>query len=115
MKKRFIAVLIFVILLSVGSSRAIAGDYNAAEKLGRGIANFFTGWVEIPAEFGRVIEKKGDLAAVFVAPFTGIAKAIGRTAVGLYDALTFPIPFPSGYKPVIEPEFVLQDTDSVSY
>ncbi len=111
MNKHLIIVLIFIFLMSVTGTQAIAGDYNAAEKLGRGIANFFTGWVEIPAEFGRVIEKKGDLAAVFVAPFTGIAKAIGRTAVGLYDALTFPIPFPSGYKPVIEPEFVLQNTD----
>ena len=112
MKKGLIAALIFAcFLLSVAVSSAQAGEYNAAEKLGRGVANFFTGWVEIPAEVGRVIQKKGDLAAVFVAPFTGIVKAIGRTAVGIYDTLTFPIPFPAGYKPVIEPEFVLENTD----
>lgn len=108
MRKRFMIVLIFVFLLAADAE---AGDYNAASKLGRGVANFFTGWVEIPAEVGRIIQKKGDLAAVFVAPFTGFVKAVARTAVGLYDALTFPLPLPSGYKPVIEPEFVLQNTD----
>lgn len=108
-KNLFIAVLILVFLLSLGSVPAIADDYNAAEKLGRGLANILTGWVEIPAEVGRQIEKKGDLAAVFVGPILGFCKAIGRTAVGFYDTITFPVPLPSGYKPVIEPEFVLEE------
>lgn len=115
MKRKFITVLIPVILLLIGNSPAIANDYTAAEKLGRGVANFFTGWVEIPVEFGRIIEKKGDLAALFIAPFTGLVKAVARTAAGLYDALSFPFPLPSGYKPIIEPEFVLQNTESLKY
>ncbi len=108
MKRVIFLVMAAVILCTVAAVPAHAKD-NPATKLGRGLANFLTGWVEIPAEIGRQVEKKGEFAAIFVGPVLGFCKAIGRTAVGVYDALTFPIPFPAEYKPVIEPEFVLQD------
>jgi len=108
MKKELSIMLVAAILLSVTLPPCYAG--NAAEKLGRGFANIFTGWLEIPAEIGRKMEKKGELAAIFVSPFTGLCKAIARTCVGVYDMVTFPIPFPRGYAPVIQPEFVLQNS-----
>lgn len=81
-----------------------AGD--PIEKLGRGITNIGTGWVEIPKQIRRSTEESGDMAGVVVGPLKGIAKAIGRTLAGIYEVVTFLIPLPRRYEPLIEPEYV---------
>ncbi|MDD4907763.1 MAG: exosortase system-associated protein, TIGR04073 family [Candidatus Omnitrophica bacterium] len=93
-----------VIALAFYSTGTYAGD--PIRKLGRGVANIATGWAEIPAEIFRESDREGDVAGMFAAPFKGIAKAIGRTAVGAYEIVTFIIPLPRFYEPVIEPEFI---------
>lgn len=85
----------------------------AVSKLGRGIINIFTGWVEVPK---RVIETSHDSGAA--AGWTwGLLRGVGhgfiRTAAGFYELVTFPFPAPPDYEPVIQPEFVfLQETAS---
>ena len=96
--------LLSLVALAFYSSQTYAGD--PIRKLGRGIANIATGWAEIPAEIFRESGNEGDAAAMFAAPFKGLAKAIGRTAVGAYEVVTFIIPLPRFYNPVIEPEFI---------
>lgn len=76
-------------------------------KLGRGLANIFAGWAEIPKEIyerSRDAETLGSI--VFTAPVVGIAKAAGRTAVGFFETVTFFLPIPEEYGPIIEPEYV---------
>ena len=76
-------------------------------KLGRGLANVLSGWAEIPKE---VYERSKDSetlgAIVFTAPVVGVGKAVGRTAVGFFELVTFFLPIPEDYGPLIEPEFV---------
>jgi putative exosortase-associated protein (TIGR04073 family) len=96
--------LLSLVALAFYSSQTYAGD--PIRKLGRGIANIATGWAEIPAEIFRESDREGDVAGIFAAPFKGLAKAIGRTAVGAYEVVTFIIPLPRFYNPVIEPEFI---------
>jgi len=110
MNKRIVAIVLLstVLVLSLNST-AYAG--NAARKLGRGVTNIITGWLEIPAEVGRKTAEDGDLAGVLVAPFTGILKAAGRMLGGIYDVVTFAIPIPCGYEPLVEPEFVMGNED----
>lgn len=103
-KKSFILFLVIYGLWSIYGGLVYAGD--PIQKLGRGITNVATGWVEIPKEIGRQVEKSGDFAGLVVGPFKGIAKAIGRTVVGVYDIVTFLIPLPRRYEPVIEPAYV---------
>lgn len=107
MRKSVILLLACLMLVFSFSPQAYA--QNPAQKLGRGLANIVTGWVEIPLEIGRKTSEEGDVAGFFVAPFTGFLKAIGRTLVGVYDVATFIIPIPAKYKPLIEPEFVGQE------
>ena len=76
-------------------------------KLGRGLANVFGGWAEIPKEVynqSRDAETLGSV--VFTAPVVGIAKAIARTATGIFETITFLFPIPEDYAPIIEPEYV---------
>jgi putative exosortase-associated protein (TIGR04073 family) len=105
-RKLFILFLVIYGLLAMNSVPAYAGD--PIQKLARGITNTATGWVEFPKEIGRSVEKSGDFAGLVVGPFKGIAKAIGRTVVGVYEVVTFPIPLPRRYEPVIEPEYVFE-------
>jgi len=108
MRKVILLVTAMALFFTMIAPPVYAKD-NPATKLGRGLANLLTGWVEVGAEISRQLEKKGEIAAIFVGPVLGLCKAVGRTAVGAYDAFTFPFPLPAGYKPVIEPEFVMQD------
>lgn len=94
------------LVLAIDCRIAYAGDPIA--KLGRGLANTTTGLLEVPKEIKRQIEKSGDVAAFFVGPLKGLAKGIGRTLVGVYDIVTFLVPIPRNYEPVIEPEYVFE-------
>jgi putative exosortase-associated protein (TIGR04073 family) len=105
-RKLFILFLIIYGLWTVDCGLVYAGD--PIEKLGRGITNTATGWIEIPKEIGRNVEKSGDMAGLIVGPFKGIAKAIGRTVAGVYEVVTFLIPLPRRYEPIIEPAYVFE-------
>ena len=98
--------IIYWTLLVIDRGLVYAGD--PIEKLGRGITNVATGCIEIPKEIGRNVEKSGDMAGLIVGPFKGIAKAIGRTLAGVYEVVTFLIPLPRRYEPVIEPAYVFE-------
>jgi putative exosortase-associated protein (TIGR04073 family) len=103
-------VMLAVVVLFCYLAPLSYAEQNAAQKLGRGIANLFTGWLEIPYEIGRKINRDDSMiSGIFIGPITGFCKAVGRTAVGMYDILTFPLPIPKGYQPVIEPELVGED------
>ena len=76
-------------------------------KLGRGLANIFGGLAEIPKEIYQRSRDSETLGAiVFTAPVVGVAKAVGRTSVGFFETLTFFLPIPEDYGPIIEPEYV---------
>ncbi len=76
-------------------------------KLGRGLANIFGGWAEVPKEFYARSKDSDTLGAIlFTAPVVGIAKAVGRTTVGFFETATFFLPIPEDYGPIVEPEYV---------
>ena len=76
-------------------------------KLGRGLANVFGGLAEIPKEIYTRSRDSDTLGAiVFTAPVVGVAKAVGRISVGLFETVTFFLPIPEDYGPIIEPEYV---------
>ena len=76
-------------------------------KLGRGVVNVFTGWIEIPKNMAKEWRAIDPFSGVVVGGVEGLAWGIGRTASGLYDVVTFPLPIPDDYMPLMEPEFIL--------
>ncbi|MFH1995382.1 MAG: hypothetical protein ABIJ27_00100 [Candidatus Omnitrophota bacterium] len=64
-------------------------------RLGRGIKNVVGGWIEIPAQIGkgysRGIYGKGDFkpAGAIIGVFRGVFHAVGRTASGAGDIISF--------------------------
>ena len=79
----------------------------ASRKLGRGVANVGLGWMELFKGVQTVNDEKGFWAGATWGPLYGAVNAVRRTAVGVAETLTFPVPGPNNYEPILEPEFVL--------
>lgn len=81
----------------------------AGEKLVRGLVNLGTGWVEILKQPYLIGKQHGWLAGTLRGPVEGLGMVVARTVGGAYEILTFPLPIPSGYQPMVEPDYVWQD------
>ena len=110
-----IAVLIGTILCFLSVSHASNPEIERSvgtklfHKLGRGITNVFTGWIEIPRGIAQTWRETDPFTGFFVGGCKGIAWGWVRTMSGFYDILTFPIPAPTDYQPLFEPEFILPE------
>ena len=108
-RKRIILGLAAALLVGTASP-ALADDMG--HKLGRGVANLLTGWLEIPKQI--IIQKKetNGWDAATKGFGKGLVHAFARTTVGAYETLTFPIAVPEEYRTIITPEFVNSDWPS---
>jgi putative exosortase-associated protein (TIGR04073 family) len=77
-------------------------------KFARGVANFVTGWVEFPKQIYLVGRNEGWLRGSTKGPVDGLGMFGARTIAGAYEVLTFPLPIPPAYQPMLKPEYVWQ-------
>lgn len=75
-------------------------------KLGRGLANTFTGLGEIPRVANQIWHDEGPLAGSSAGLTKGVWRALWRTGAGIYEVATFWLEVPKGFAPLIRPEFV---------
>jgi putative exosortase-associated protein (TIGR04073 family) len=78
----------------------------AVGKLLRGLVNVITGWVEIPKRVIETTETSGAGTGFTWGLLRGVGLGLVRTAAGAYDTVTFLVPAPPGYRPVMEPVYV---------
>ena len=73
------------------------------DKLGRGASNTLTGWMEIPYRIDDEWKFSGTgfIAAATVGVAKGLVLGMTRTAVGLFEVVTFWAPVPENYGPII--------------
>lgn len=95
-----------------GLSASVSVADNATRKLGRGLANTLFGICEIPIQIQLMVEKEGSGAGATYGVVKGFGHFFMREGVGIYEVLTFPIPYPRYYEPIIEPEFLLNEMRS---
>jgi putative exosortase-associated protein (TIGR04073 family) len=85
----------------VGVALLLTGCASAEKKLGRGISNAFEPFRM--GEFSRSYEQtylyEGPDVASTRGVIQGVNRTIGRTAVGLFEIVTFPIPSDPYFKP----------------
>lgn len=98
---------IFIILNMAKPSFA----QDPAKKLGRGLVNILTGWVELPKNIYQTSAESNPFAGITIGLVKGLGMTVVRTGAGIYDTATFPFPLPQGYKPVLDPEYVLEKKD----
>ncbi|MBK8175707.1 MAG: exosortase system-associated protein, TIGR04073 family [Rhodospirillales bacterium] len=101
--------LILAVSLALAASLTIAliapaEAQTAARKFGRGIAGITCGFMELP---GNVVKETNEQGAIGVP--IGLAKGLGmivaRELIGVYELVSAPFPAPSGYRPILHPEY----------
>ena len=75
-------------------------------KLGRGVANTLTGWVELPKNIYNNSVQDNAFAGLTLGLARGAGMTLVRTGAGIYEVVTFPFPLPQDYRPILEPEYV---------
>ncbi|MCX5715866.1 MAG: exosortase system-associated protein, TIGR04073 family [Candidatus Omnitrophica bacterium] len=106
--KTGIAIAAVLIILNMATP-SFAQD--PAKKLGRGLVNILTGWVELPKNIYDTSVQSNPLAGITIGLAKGLGMTIVRTGAGVYDTATFPFPLPKEYKPVLEPEYVMEEKE----
>ncbi len=105
--KRFISVIMIAVFLSCVSGAGYCDT--PLIKLGRGAANVLTCWGEGVSQVKKANENSGAVGAVTYGPIVGAVMIVFRAVVGVYEIVTFPIPFPDQYKPILtDPEYFLE-------
>ena len=104
--KGLIIACVMILILAVATS-SYAQD--PAKKLGRGLANILTGWIELPKNIYDTSVEDNPLAGLTIGLAKGVGMTIVRTGAGIYEVVTFPFPIPEDYAPVLEPEFVFSE------
>lgn len=79
-----------------------------ARKFARGVMNVLTGVGEIPRQIGITSHEDGVMTGLTVGTLKGLFMGIVRTGAGGIEALTFFVPAPGFYDPILDPEFVWQ-------
>ena len=95
---------------------AVMTRYNvqpALEKLGRGASNLLCGWLEIPYNIHVRSSRSDTGGSFFTGAVHGVVRGVVRTAVGLYETVTFFIPLPEQYAPIL-PTLAYFDTTNRS-
>jgi putative exosortase-associated protein (TIGR04073 family) len=100
--------IVCVALLSITTLCFAQGDVieKMGKKLGRGIVNVSTGWVEIPKNIYDTTVESNPFLGITFGTLKGTGMSIVRTGAGAYDILTFLFPIPKDYMPLLKPEFV---------
>jgi putative exosortase-associated protein (TIGR04073 family) len=104
----FIVLFVSALIAQADTDQAPRGN-NALRKLGRGCSNVLFGVVEVPNQFTKVNSEHCGAAGVTYGIGKGLVRWVGRELVGVYEIVTFPLPVPRGYKPIMKPEFPNED------
>jgi len=109
MRKKILLVALTVVLLTgVIVTNAYCDD--ALKKLGRGICNCVTFPLEIFEQIKRTNASDGPMAGWTWGLLKGIGMTGVRAVVGVYEVVTFPLPLPKHYEPILkDPEFFAED------
>ena len=73
----------------------------AFDKLGRGVANFCLGWTEIPITVNQRYSTSDTGTSFLSGIAVGIFKGLVRTGVGAYETVTFFLPYPENFAPIL--------------
>ncbi len=73
----------------------------AFEKLGRGLANLLGGPLEIPLQVHKRYRSDATGPSFVSGVAHGVFRGGVRSLVGFYETLTFALPYPEGYAPIL--------------
>ena len=66
-------------------------------KMGRGVVNVLTGWIELPKQIHLGSQEDNPITGLGRGVLKGLGLTVLRGGVGIYEALTFPLPYPKEF------------------
>ncbi|MBF0217500.1 MAG: exosortase system-associated protein, TIGR04073 family [Candidatus Omnitrophica bacterium] len=103
---RRVVVALIVLVMVVSAQGLVFAVEGPVKKLSRGFANVATSPWEMVDGWKDKTKESGFIAGVIWGTASGVVNTCKRAAVGAYEVATFPLPYPVGYKPIIDdPEF----------
>ena len=90
-------VLSVVVVVSMLGTTPVVWAQDPIHKMGRGMVNVLTGWLELPKHLNLGSQASNPVTGVAAGLMKGTGLALLRIGVGLYEAVTFPIPLPQGF------------------
>jgi len=112
MAKKLIAISIaLLVVMNIAGVCYAQGEVieKMGKKLGRGIVNVATGWIEIPKNIYETSTESNPFMGITFGTLKGAGMAVVRTGAGAYDVATFLFPIPKDYDAILEPEFVFSE------
>ena len=73
----------------------------AFEKLGRGVSNALFGWLEAPLNVDKRYTTIDTMGSGLTGAAIGIFKGAVRMGVGVYETVTFFLPYPEHFEPIL--------------
>jgi len=95
MGRRSAVVLVVAVGICGAGARAWAQD--PIHKAGRGLVNVLTGWIEIPKQVHLGSQEENPVTGLTFGLVKGVGLTVLRMGVGLYEAVTFPLPYPKDF------------------
>jgi len=73
-----------------------------ATKFARGVTNVATGWMELPRSVYVSGRDKGALQGMTIGLLQGVGMTVVRTVAGAFEVISFLVPSPGFYDPLLE-------------
>ena len=68
--------------------------------------------LEVPEQMSRTNNSDGPFAGWTVGLLKGFGWAVGRACVGVYETVSFMMPYPKAYQPILkDPEYFLENSN----
>ncbi len=96
MSRRNAAAAAIMLGLIMGSSAPVWAQ-DPIHKMGRGVVNVLTGWIEIPKQVHLGSQEENPIVGIGAGILKGAGLTLLRGGIGIYEALTFPLPYPKDY------------------
>ena len=85
------------LVIGLGASTPSARAQDPIHKAGRGVVNVLTGWIELPKQIHLGAQEDNPVSGLAWGLLKGFGLSVVRTGLGVYEAVTFPVPYPKAY------------------
>lgn len=96
MVKRMVLAVAVATGMTFAMSRT-AWAQDPIHKMGRGVVNVLTGWIELPKQIHLGKQEENPVAGISRGLVKGVGLTVLRGGIGLYEAFTFAFPYPKGF------------------
>ncbi len=82
--------------------------YGAGDKLTRGLMGIATGWLELPNQIVDTSQQRNVFVGITWGALKGAGQGLLREAVGVYETVSFLVPVPANYAPLLYPVYAFE-------